>query len=96
MKARGRTLVTTHQIRNVLRVYGNQLKRRNNLVQESLEPGRKHADRVEISSEARRRQAMNRMSEQVMSRIPQQTPAGKFAVAGGETLKGGRGGPEQA
>jgi len=77
-------LVTTHQIRNVLRVYGDQLKRRNNLVQQNLEPNRQYADRVDISSEARRRQALNRMSQQVISRIPLQVNSGKYAVAENE------------
>ena len=62
-------MVTTHQIRNVLRVYGNQLKRRNTLVQETLEPDRKYHDRVDISTEARHKQALNRMSERVISHI---------------------------
>mgnify|MGYP006277235121 CR=1 FL=1 len=62
-------MVTTHQIRNVLRVYGNQLKRRNTLVQETLEPDRRYHDQVEISTEARHKQALNRMSEHVMSHI---------------------------
>lgn len=73
-------MVTTHQIRNVLRVYGDQLKRRNNLVQQAVEPDRQHADRVDISSEARRRQALNRMSEKVMSNIPSQENSGKFST----------------
>ena len=67
-------MVTTHQIRNVLRVYGNQLKRRNTLVQESMEPDRRYADRVDISTEARHRQALNDMSQRIMSRMSQ--PAG--------------------
>lgn len=62
-------MVTTHQIRNVLRVYGNQLKRRNMLVQETLEPDRRYHDRVNISTEARHKQAVNKMSERVMSHI---------------------------
>lgn len=77
-------MVTTHQIRNVLRVYGDQLKRRNNLVQQNLEPNRQYADRVDISSEARRRQALNRMSQQVISRIPLQVNSGKYAVTENE------------
>lgn len=62
-------MVTTHQIRNVLRVYGNQLKRRNMLVQETLEPDRRYHDRVNISTEARHKQAVNKMSERVLSHI---------------------------
>jgi len=61
-------LVTTHQIRNVLRIYGNQLKKRNTIVQDTFEPDRKFNDRVDISSEARHKQAMTRMSEKVMAK----------------------------
>ena len=61
-------MVTTHQIRNVLRVYGNQLKRRNTIVQDTFEPDRKFDDRVDISSEARHKQAITRMSEKVMAK----------------------------
>lgn len=87
-------MVTTHQIRNVLRVYGDQLKRRNNLVQQTLEPNRQYADRVDISSEARRRQALNRMSERVMSRIPSQVSTGKYAVPEDGESVGEKGGAE--
>ncbi len=76
-------MVTTHQIRNVLRVYGNQLKRRNTLVQESLEPDRRYTDRVNISAEARHRQALNKMSRRVISQV---VPSGGKAEgqAGGQ------------
>ncbi|MCF8062845.1 MAG: hypothetical protein K9M82_10040 [Deltaproteobacteria bacterium] len=86
-------MVTTHQIRNVLRVYGNQLKKRSTLVQESLEPDRMHKDRVNISSEARHRQALNKMSERVISQIPVPSDRGQAAESGG--LPGsGKGGAE--
>lgn len=87
-------MVTTHQIRNVLRVYGDQLKRRNNLVQQTLEQNRQYADRVDISSEARRRQALNRMSERVMSQIPSQVSTGKYTVSEEGGSVGGQGGAE--
>jgi CBS domain-containing protein len=75
-------LVTTHQIRNVLRVYGNQLKRRNTLVQETLGPDRTYKDRVDISAEARHRQALNKMSERVISQLPVTTDQGRVAGSG--------------
>jgi hydroxymethylglutaryl-CoA reductase len=88
---RRRTLVTTHQIRNVLRVYGNQLKRRNTLVQETLGPDRTYRDRVDISAEARHRQALNRMSERVISQIPVPTGSGQAVEARGDVRGNGQG-----
>lgn len=84
-------MVTTHQIRNVLRVYGNQLKRRNSLVQESLEPDRRYTDRVDISAEARHRQALNKMSRRVISQIPVPFSDGKVEGQGGGPPGGGQG-----
>ena len=84
-------MVTTHQIRNVLRVYGNQLKRRNTLVQETLEPDRTYKDRVDISAEARHRQALNKMSERVISQIPVPSSSGQAAVNRGGVPGGGQG-----
>lgn len=76
-------MVTTHQIRNVLRVYGNQLKRRNTLVQENLEPSRRYADRVDISTEARHRQALNNMSQRIMSQMSPHAGAEEAGRSGG-------------
>lgn len=84
-------MVTTHQIRNVLRVYGNQLKRRNTLVQETLEQDRMYKDRVDISAEARHRQALNKMSERVISQIPVPTDHGQVMETGGGAPGNGRG-----
>jgi hypothetical protein len=88
---RRRTLVTTHQIRNVLRVYGNQLKRRNTLVQETLEPDRTYKDRVDISAEARHRQALNKMSERVISQIPVPSNSGQAVETRSGFPGGGQG-----
>lgn len=84
-------MVTTHQIRNVLRVYGNQLKRRNALVQESLEPDRRYTDRVDISAEARHREAVNKMSRRVISQIPIPSNEGKAVEQGVGVPKNGQG-----
>ncbi len=49
-------MVTTYQIRNVLRVYGNQLKNRAILSHEGDSGQEKRADKVSISGEARRKE----------------------------------------
>jgi hypothetical protein len=66
-------MITTHQIRNVLKVYGNQLKRRSELEQNSLEGTQQSNDLVDISIEARRKQMVNQMSDNLISQI---TPKG--------------------
>ncbi len=83
-------MVTTHQIRNVLRIYGDQLKRRNTLIQESRGQDQRYADRVNISTEARHRQAINNMSLKIMSQMP--SPPNPEASGEPETIgrEGGR------
>ncbi len=66
-------MITTHQIQNVLKVYGNQLKRRSALEQNSLEGTQQSNDFVDISIEARRKQMVNQMSDNLISQI---TPKG--------------------
>lgn len=62
-------MITTYQIRNVLRVYGNQLKRRSTLINESVGPTQQPADLVDISIDARRRQMLSKMSNHLISKI---------------------------
>lgn len=62
-------MITTYQIQNVLRVYGNQLKKRSTLIQDSLTPPQQPADLVEISIDARRKQMLSRMSNHLISKI---------------------------
>jgi hypothetical protein len=62
-------MITTHQIRSVLKVYGNQLKRRSELEQNSLEGTQQSNDLVDISIEARRKQMVNQMSDNLISQI---------------------------
>ncbi|MFP4036861.1 MAG: DVU0524 family FlgM-associated protein [Desulfobacteraceae bacterium] len=85
-------MVTTHQIRNVLRVYADQLKRRNAAPHEVLNHERPPADRVEISSEARQRQMLDKMSKSVVSQATpgpeepvQESPKGEEFTGGGRT-----------
>ncbi len=61
--------ITTYQIRNVLRMYGNQLKRRNTLMESGVEPVKPSADFVDISVEARRRQVLDQLSQKLISQV---------------------------
>lgn len=61
-------MITTYQIRNVLRVYGNQLKRRNEeQVKESLGPNQEQTDLVSISVNARQKEVQSRMATRIIS-----------------------------
>jgi hypothetical protein len=65
-------MITTYQIRNVLRVYGNQLKKKSVNWQDGHETKHKPNDLVDISIEARRKQKLNEMSHDL---ILQMTPS---------------------
>ena len=58
-----------HQIRNVLRVYGNQLKRRSSLFETGFESGQPSSDFVDISVEARKKQVLNQLSNRLVSEL---------------------------
>jgi len=60
-------LVTTHQIRSVLRIYGNQLKKRALQVQDSVQKPRQSSDSVNISTGARRKQMLDQISNKMIS-----------------------------
>ena len=62
-------MITTYQIRNVLRIYGNQLKKRAILSRDSTAPSNQPADFVDISVEARRKQMFDKISNNIMSQI---------------------------
>lgn len=62
-------MITTYEIRNVLRVYGNQLKRRSTRLEENIGLPNNPLDFVDISIDARRRQMLNQMSNQLISQI---------------------------
>lgn len=62
-------MITTYQIRNVLRTYGNQLKKRTMLLQESAPQKEQPSDFISISVEARKKQMCNRISNNVVSQI---------------------------
>jgi hypothetical protein len=64
-------LITTYQIRNVLRTYGNQLRKKTLSIQDSATPVRQFPDSVNISDKARRKQMLNQISNQLISQIDQ-------------------------
>ena len=68
-KAEIKMTITTYQIRNVLRLYGNQLKRRSNFLENGMEPTRSSSELVDISVEARRRQVLNQLSTKLISEL---------------------------
>jgi hypothetical protein len=67
-------LITTYQIRNVLRVYSNELKRRSSLSQNGLDVPHQSTDFVEISIDARQRQMLSKMSDNLISQITNKSP----------------------
>jgi hypothetical protein len=67
-------LITTYEVRNVLRVYGNQLKRKSSQFDDSGSVTYGSVDLVDISMGARRRHLLSQISNQLISRI---TPAGE-------------------
>jgi hypothetical protein len=61
--------ITSHQIQNVLRTYGKQLKRGMRLNRiKSVETGQP-VDKLEISAEARRRQVVERVASEMVYRL---------------------------
>jgi len=66
--------ITTYQIRNVLKVYGNQLKKRANLLETSVEPVQPSSDFVDISVEARRKQVLSQLSNRLISELKKGPP----------------------
>ena len=61
--------ITTYQIRNVLRIYGNQLKRRGNLMENGFDSAQHSSDFVDISVEARRKQMLTQLSRRLISKL---------------------------
>jgi hypothetical protein len=93
--------ISTYQIRNVLRVYGNQLKKRSNFLDGGINPVQPSSDFVEISVEARRRQVLSQLSDRLVAQLRSQDgrdgssqdgPTGRLPMVDGEeeqALEGG-------
>jgi len=74
--------ITAYQIRNVLRTYGNQLKRRASFTQDSVQPVQSSADLVDISVEARKRQVLSQLSAKLIAKVTSREQQGS-ALDGG-------------
>ena len=70
-------MITTYQIRSVLRIYGNQLKQRNGIPFESKEQTSQPSEFVNISMEARQKQILNQVSNQLISQIHMNNEKGR-------------------
>lgn len=66
-------MITTYQIRNVLRVYGNHLRKSKSPLEDRSGPLRQAADLVDISIEARTKQVLTQMSNKLISQITPKT-----------------------
>jgi hypothetical protein len=62
-------VISTYQIRNVLRVYGNDLKKRTMILQENREEKDSPPDSISISEEARKKEVMSKISNNIVSQI---------------------------
>ena len=62
-------MITTNQIRNVLRVYGSQLKKRNTSLKEEGDAAQHPTTFVDISIEARKKQMLSQVSNDLISQI---------------------------
>ena len=71
-------MITSYQVRNVLRIYGNQLKKKTLPIKTSIEPSGYHPDFVDISMEARKKQMIGQISSNIISQIDPKISQGKF------------------
>jgi hypothetical protein len=62
-------LISAYQIRNVLRVYGNDLKKKTMILQENNDGNKQPPDSINISDEARNKEVLNRISNKIISQI---------------------------
>ena len=83
--------VTTYQIQNVLRTYGNQLKRRASLPPDSVPPVQSSSDLVDISVEARKRQVLSQLSAKLIEKVTSREPEGRAPNDGAGGLQDDQG-----
>lgn len=62
-------MISAYQIRNVLRIYGNDLKKKTMILQDNGEEKKYPPDSISISDEARKKQVLNRISDNIVSQI---------------------------
>lgn len=62
-------MVTTYQIRNVLRIYGKQLKKKVMISNESTSVKKKSVDVINISGQARKKEVLRDMTDKIVNQI---------------------------
>jgi hypothetical protein len=62
-------VISTYQIRNVLRVYGNDLKKKAMILNSNREGKEMSPDSISISEEARKKEVINRISNNIVTQI---------------------------
>lgn len=62
-------MITTYQIRNVLRIYGNQLKKKAMITNEGTSVRKKPVDVINISGEARQKDVLRKMTDKIVTQI---------------------------
>jgi len=62
-------LITTYQIRNVLRIYGNQLKKKAVIANEGTDIKKKPVDVISISGEARQKDVLRKVTDKIVTQL---------------------------
>lgn len=62
-------MITTYQIRNVLRIYGNQLKKKAVIANESTLAKKKPIDIISISGEARQKDVLKKVTDRIVTKL---------------------------
>ena len=62
-------MITTYQIRNVLRIYGNQLKKKAMIANEGTSVKKKSVDVIHISGEARQKDVLRKMTDKIVTQL---------------------------
>ena len=62
-------MITTYQIRNVLRIYGNQLKKKAVIANEGTLGKKKPVDVISISGEARQKDVLRKMTDKIVTQL---------------------------
>ena len=62
-------MITTYQIRNVLRIYGNQLKKKAMIANEGTSVKKKSVDVIDISGEAREKDVRRKMTDKIVTQL---------------------------
>lgn len=62
-------MITTYQIRNVLRIYGNQLKKKAVIANEGTLSKKKSVDVISISGEARQKDVLKKVTDRIVTEL---------------------------